>query len=83
MVAVGEAAAVVMSGVANWLIGWWDGIAGTDDCFTVATVLLGTVACGDGPGTEDDLSRAGFGGSSDFTALCWCIFFRLPFEGLP
>lgn len=73
MVAVGEAAAVVMTGVANWLIGWDDGIAGTD----------GTVTCGDGPGTEDDLRRAGLGGSSAFTALCWCIFFKLPFEGLP
>lgn len=81
MVAVGEAAAVVMTGVASWLIGW-DGIAGTDDGFG-ATVLLGTVACGDGPGTDDDLSKVGLGGSSALTALCWCIFFKLPLDGLP
>lgn len=73
MVAVGEAAAVVMTGVASWLIGW-DG-----NCVE----LLGTDACGDGPGTDDDLSSAGLGGSSALTALCWCIFFRLPREGLP
>lgn len=72
MVAVGEAAAVVMTGVANALIG-----AGTDDGF---------VTCGDGAGTgtDDDLSSVGFVvGSSGLIALCWCIFFRLPFDGLP
>lgn len=73
MVAVGEAAAVVMTGVASWLIGW-DG-----NCVE----LHGTDACGDGSGTDDDLSKAGLGGSSALTALCWCIFFRLPREGLP
>lgn len=72
MVAVGEAAAVVMTGVANALIG-----AGTD---------AGLVTCGDGAGagTDDDLSSVGFiVGSSGLIALCWCIFFRLPFDGLP
>lgn len=70
MVAVGEAAAAVMTGVANALIG-----AGTVDGF---------VTCGDGAGTDDDLSSVGFVvGSSGLIALCWCIFFRLPFEGLP
>lgn len=72
MVAVGEAAAVVMTGVANALIG-----AGTD---------AGLVTCGDGDGagTDDDLSSVGFVvGSSGLIALCWCIFFRLPFDGLP
>lgn len=80
MVAVGEAAAVVMTGVASWLIGW-DGNVGTDAGF--GAMQLG-VTCGDpGPGTDDDLSKAGLGGSSALTALCWCIFFRLPREGLP
>lgn len=74
MVAVGEAAAVVMAGVTSWLIGW----DGND-----VAELLGTVVCGDGPGTDDDLSNVGLGGSSVLTALCWCIFFRLPREGLP
>lgn len=72
MVAVGEAAAVVMTGVANALIG-----AGTDAGFV-------TCGDGDGAGTDDDLSSVGFVvGSSGLIALCWCIFFRLPFDGLP
>lgn len=34
-------------------------------------------------GTDDDFRRVGFGVSSGFTVACWCIFFKLPLDGLP
>lgn len=77
LVDVGEAVAVVIAGVASWLIGC-AGNVGTDAGLTAQAETNGA-----GVGTDDDLRSVVLGGSSDLTADCRCIFFKLPFEGLP